>query len=197
MPQPRGVRGGRLDRSGRLTALARGAAARLYDPDGRLIYAGHRPGGAGSAMAEAAAACGRQNAARGAAVAQQPFRLAARLLSRTLGWAPSSSPRSNISPGPAIICCAKSSTKACGRTSRQPKCAVRCRIRNPAAQNVSAISSLAFLSLSVGRRYSPTRGTARQKPPGAAPPLHRNERSLFVARLLPICYLGVRRPLRV
>ena len=53
-----------------------------YDPDGRLVYAG-RAGtgikqGAGAPLAPAAATCHRQDAARGAAAARQPLRLAAR-----------------------------------------------------------------------------------------------------------------------
>jgi len=40
MPTPRRIRGGRLDRSRRKPAVSRRPAARPYDPDGRLVYAG-------------------------------------------------------------------------------------------------------------------------------------------------------------
>ena len=40
MPAPRGIRGGRLERSRRHAAAARRFAARLLHPDGRLVYAG-------------------------------------------------------------------------------------------------------------------------------------------------------------
>jgi bifunctional non-homologous end joining protein LigD len=39
MPQPRGIRGRRLDRSRRRSAVSRCLAARLYNPDGNLVYA--------------------------------------------------------------------------------------------------------------------------------------------------------------
>jgi bifunctional non-homologous end joining protein LigD len=71
-----------------------------YDPDGRLTYAGprrhrHQPRRARKAVAPAAAAGGLQNAARRAAAALDPLRIAAGSKPGALGPGPNSPSRSN------------------------------------------------------------------------------------------------------
>src|SRR5437879_10430072 len=80
MPAPRGIRGGRLDRSRRHAAVARRFAARLLR-SGRTSGLcrprrhRHQAGGAGTAVAKAATSRYRRDAARDTAAAQQPLRI--------------------------------------------------------------------------------------------------------------------------
>jgi hypothetical protein len=100
MPLPRGICCGRLDRSRRTAAVSRRAAARLLRSGRKADLCRprrhrHRHRRAAAVMAAAAAARDRHNAARRAAAARQPLRIAFGAQPRALGAARAGSPRSS------------------------------------------------------------------------------------------------------
>jgi bifunctional non-homologous end joining protein LigD len=103
-----------------------------YDPDGRLVYAGRA--GTGIKQAELKRLWRRLQPL---ATSEMPLdilpprdsRFGSPLVLSRVHWVrPSSSRRSNFSPGPATIFCARSFMKACARTSRRRMSGARCRV---------------------------------------------------------------------
>jgi hypothetical protein len=103
-----------------------------YDPDERLVYAGRA--GAGIKQAELARLWRRLQPL---ATSEMPLAVppprnsrfgSPLVLTASTGSGRNSSPKSSISPGPPTICCGRWSMKGYARTSRRPRCDVRCRI---------------------------------------------------------------------
>jgi hypothetical protein len=81
-------------------------------------------------MAAAAAARSRYHAAR--ASPPRSTRFGSPLVLSRVHWVrPELVAESSFSPGPTTICCGRSSMRLCARTSRRPRSADRCRMRNP------------------------------------------------------------------
>jgi ATP dependent DNA ligase domain len=132
MPKPRGVRGGRLDRSRRLASLARCAALGVLRPAraaclcwprrNRNWSSGTRP-----AMASAATSRHFRDAAAGGAAPLEPIRFTACPQSRALGSARACRGGQIPELGQTITCFVRSFTMVCERTRSRPTSSVPCR----------------------------------------------------------------------